>query len=234
MPGPCSSPICAPAITKPSQGTRCTPAWHCWCQDAALPKLCHLGGEAGCKADCSIQLALISPSASGCPSCSALKELRRAGPTEQPPGHSQGSAPTHPRRCTQGHTGIRGAMKPSVAQHPSLNAPMAQKGCAPKTRGQRGPVPVLLGSLFMQLLTLAIVETAAGCRKERGTEQAQSACPLPTQSPVCAAREAAATSPREPGWLPPCPAQGTVWEGLSPCFAPCLPPTSAHYAVRHR
>jgi len=73
VPGHCSSPICAPShhqtvprcplhpsVVLPVPGCCTTP-----------PKLCHLGGEAGCQADCSIQLALISPSASGSLSCSS-------------------------------------------------------------------------------------------------------------------------------------------------------------------
>lgn len=212
MPGPCSSLICAPShhqtvprcplhpsVVLPVPGCCTTP-----------PKLCHLGGEAGCQADCSIQLALISPSASGSLSCSVLgmegSWTQQNNPLDLPKAQLQfilGGA----------HRAIQASEVPRSPA--SLSTPLSmhqwlQKGCAPQARGQRGPVPALLGSLFMQLLTLAIVETAAGCRKERGTEQAQSACPLPTQSPVCAAWGAAATSPGEPGWLPHCPAQGTV------------------------
>lgn len=141
MPGPCSSLICAPShhqtiprcplhpsVALPVPGCCTTP-----------PKLCHLGGEAGCQADCSIQLALISPSVSGSLSCSVLGDGGNLDTTEQPTGHTQSSAPIHPGRCTQGHTGIRGVTQPSITQHPSLNASVAAEGMCPTGQGTKGP-----------------------------------------------------------------------------------------------
>lgn len=111
--------------------------------------------------------------------------------------------------------------------HGAETLPSSPWVSVPVAEGQGGSVPASLrdvqpGSLLPSQ-SLAIVESAAGCRKDCGGEGACPACRGQHKARLCCWGDALPSLPSAPAWLPALLAQGTAWEAARRPAQPVSP-----------